>query len=366
MKNCLKIFSLQILRAIPLLALFILFSCSYKNNSKDVEDNLIPSQNSPTVQKTSENNIDSTAGFLTSEGRWIDTIIKPGENSSSYNGVSYYPNFTAYLPQTVEEFSNPYRDIKAYVKTDKQQPVKWIYPLEESELFNGRNVEITKITAINNHSLSVDIKIDRNKEYRSIVGDDQISISTGQLSNNLFYCQLIYYITDGVRLKLAKTEISYYDSQGNQFVHIIRDGSISSNITPNKKYLYLSGGGLITENTKLPFTGAIYDIENKEYIWEKTFNCKSIGVGTYDQISNTIWIKYYLEGCANPNDSTLLVLFNTDSNKIYKYISYEKALPARVSLNNKNRLYYTVKEGEKWVKKYLTLEEDFKLIDELP
>src|SRR5699024_821444 len=205
----------------------------------------------------------------------------------------------------------------------------------------------------------------RKEELKSIIGDDQLMINFSLTNNNLLLVSIQYIIIDG-SLNYMKSEMSYYDLQGNRIAHIIRDGSIGSDITPNNKYLCLSGGGQITENTKLPFTGAIYDIENKEYIWEKTFNCKSIVVSTYNQISNTIWITYSLENCANPNDSTLLVLFNTDSNKIYKYISYEKVPPDRVSLNNKYRMYYTVRKGEKWVKKYLTLEEDFKLIDELP
>jgi len=311
---------------------------------------------------------DTIGWYLSNRGAWIDTMR---EEKHKYNpwppsdmGKTYYPNFTLYLPQNKEKIEQIEREIRVYTKTLKQEPVKWIYPLKDSELFGKESIKIQKINESSYGYQSANIDIQGHSHLKSSYPEaqDQMVISIKQVGDVLISELNHYKIKNYADLVFAKTEITIYDLNGNILGKTIRDG-VGGNLSVSKnlKYLFQMYGGQFTEDTKLPSRASIYDLEEGVYYWEKESleDCIKASVREDSNIG-AISVTYDCDIFSKKNK---YIVVDLENGVFLEFISLNKCEIARIGRNNSGEVFYTDQTGKRIP---LSWKKDFKEIKNLP
>ncbi|MBK7096984.1 MAG: hypothetical protein IPH57_18680 [Saprospiraceae bacterium] len=339
---------------------------NYKNSNEKIIGKTEENQNAEFENKDVSKNIGKDLSSVNKKkDQSLDTIKIPKDFYDDFpihlDGKTYYPNFTLHIPKADQNqiISNINEKIALYIKSNDQKPIKWVYPLKESKLIE--NISLMKIKAGETSFNSIMGTIVNNKK------NSHKWISwMGRQHGEVFINEISIFTLDE-NIENAKTEITVYDRDGSILATLIRDGIGSgTGVTKNKKYISMMWGGQFTEDIKLPSQGAIFDIEIKKNIWQKSSLEDCVGVGLFNN-SNIIKI-HIKKNCDLNNIDNTFILMDMEKNKYWEFVSLEKCEPGkvRILIDNDMFIYFNSKKSDKLIKNELFLNNDFKVINKLP
>lgn len=243
-----------------------------------------------------------------------DSILAVGKGEIG-SLTSSLENFEVYNFDTLSKYKNLVDKVKIRIKdetTNSTTKPKEFYPLKGLSFFEENDVVIQEAFSVGAIEHYYNVSTGKEKQ-------EQIHLTIYERSELLGINLTSYEISGFSDVSNVTTEFIFYDKNGNQVLHGIRNGEVSNvSISENRRYAIITAGGHYTEDTFLPYRFAIYDITERTYVLDEEFSEDCIQGGSRP---GTEWVELSVfEGC-NPRVNNTLLLYNGKTYKWYLFDS---------------------------------------------
>jgi|GEM_PF-6989545 len=251
---------------------------------------------------------DSIGWYKSENGIWQDSIrgqefkfnMWPPLNQEKY----YYSNITSYIRFPLDSIiAEPKKLLRFMLKDSAQNLVKWVYPLEDSKLLQGKNYLNAKV---------------RNNGMRSIsvLSDDGKLNYTCYQYGDLIFVNVVTDSIDEDDLTVPDGERMVYNMKGEivyQEISLMPNSKASCSF--DARFVSFINGGISTEDGYLfPTEIVLYDLELQKYIIREQSNTKCFKSGLN---KDSAWFTLTIGGCKNQHADDIYMANLTDG-RIYK------------------------------------------------
>ena len=243
-----------------------------------------------------------------------DSILAVGKGEIG-SLTSSLENFEVYNFDTLSKYKNLVDKVKIRIKeetTNSTTKPKEFYPLKGLSFFEENDVVIQEAFSVGAIEHYYNVSTGKEKQ-------EQIHLTIYERSELLGINLTSYEIGGFSDVSNVATEFIFYDKNGNDVLHGIRNGEVSNvSISANRRYAVITAGGHYTEDTFVPYRFALYSIEQGEYIVDREFE-NDCAMGGF--VDGTDWAQVNLmESCNNLTVGRTL-FYNTKTSKWYLFDS---------------------------------------------